>query len=125
MNSGEPNIGLAGPVLETWSVPPPPDKIMECLDAFERFACARQSLPTLIKAGLAHVQFETIDPFLMATAVWASLDYLPAVAEGALWEPILHLSLFSKLTASVITISCKRSARGAIWKAGFTSSWTE
>jgi hypothetical protein len=33
---------------------------MECLDTFERFFHAR--LPTLIKAALAHVQFETIHP---------------------------------------------------------------
>src|SRR5690625_2295906 len=46
-------------------VPPPPDRLDECLDAFERFLHAEDAgLPPLIRAGLAHVQFETIHPFL-------------------------------------------------------------
>ncbi|HYB09261.1 MAG TPA: Fic/DOC family N-terminal domain-containing protein, partial [Alphaproteobacteria bacterium] len=46
-------------------VPPPPDRLTECLDAFEKFLHLDDpQLPPLIKAGLAHVQFETIHPFL-------------------------------------------------------------
>src|SRR6516164_9779777 len=46
-------------------VPPPPNRLDECLDALERFLHSEDTaLPPLIRAGLAHVQFETIHPFL-------------------------------------------------------------
>src|ERR1017187_3493126 len=46
-------------------VPPPPDMVMECMGELELFLHAQRSdLPLLIQAGLAHVQFETIHPFL-------------------------------------------------------------
>ena len=45
-------------------VPPPPNQLDECLDALERFLHSEDAaLPPLIRAGLAHVQFETIHPF--------------------------------------------------------------
>lgn len=44
-------------------VPPPPDRLVECLGEFEKFLHDTR-LPTLVKAALAHVQFETIHPFL-------------------------------------------------------------
>jgi len=79
-------------------VPPPPDKLMECLDAFERFLHVQdRGLPTLIKAALAHVQFETIHPFLDGNGrLGRLLITFLLVAEGALQEPILYLSLFFK-----------------------------
>ena len=50
-------------------VPPPVSELDACLDAFERFMHEGEShLPPLIKAGLLHVQFETIHPFLTAMA---------------------------------------------------------
>jgi Fic family protein len=46
-------------------VPPPPERLMECLDSFERFLHdEKHRLPALFEAGLVHVQFETIHPFL-------------------------------------------------------------
>lgn len=46
-------------------VPPPPTEMEGCLNALERFMHEEGSrLPALIKAGLLHVQFETIHPFL-------------------------------------------------------------
>ena len=46
-------------------VPPPTDQLGECLNAFERFLHDEPE-PTspLLRAALAHVQFETIHPFL-------------------------------------------------------------
>jgi len=46
-------------------VPPPPELVMESMGSLELFL-HRDSpdMPVLIKAGLAHVQFETIHPFL-------------------------------------------------------------
>jgi Fic family protein len=46
-------------------VPPPPEKMMECMGALEKFLHReREDLPILVKAALLHVQFETIHPFL-------------------------------------------------------------
>jgi Fic family protein len=45
-------------------VPPPPDAVPEAMAALERWIHTDTSLPPLVRAGLAHVQFETIHPFL-------------------------------------------------------------
>lgn len=79
-------------------VPPPPDQLMECLDSFEKFLHLDDpSIPPLIKAGLAHVQFETIHPFLDGNGrLGRLLIALILCNAGALHEPILYLSLFLK-----------------------------
>jgi Fic family protein len=79
-------------------VPPPPDRLPECLDAFERFLHRDDpALPPLIRAGLAHVQFETIHPFLDGNGRLGRLLVTLMLCEaGALHEPILYLSLFLK-----------------------------
>jgi len=79
-------------------VPPPPDRLAECLDAFERFLHTDAAgLPPLIRAGLAHVQFETIHPFLDGNGrLGRLLITLILVEAGVLREPILYLSLFLK-----------------------------
>jgi len=77
-------------------VPPPPDALLPCLDALERFL-REPGLPPLLKAGLAHVQFETIHPFLDGNGrVGRLLITLLLCAEGVLREPLLYLSLFFK-----------------------------
>ncbi len=45
-------------------VPPPPSEMHRCLDDFEKFLYAKNQYAPLIKAALAHAQFETIHPFL-------------------------------------------------------------
>jgi len=45
-------------------VPPPADAVPEALGRLERWIHAKDRLPPLVRAGLAHVQFETIHPFL-------------------------------------------------------------
>lgn len=79
-------------------VPPPPNRLDECLDAFERFLHIEDSsMPPLIRAGLAHVQFETIHPFLDGNGrLGRLLITLMLCDAGALREPILYLSLFLK-----------------------------
>lgn len=79
-------------------VPPPPDKVMDCLGALEKFLHDDPvQTPTLIKAALAHVQFETIHPFLDGNGrVGRLLITLLLCAEGVLAEPLLYLSLYLK-----------------------------
>lgn len=79
-------------------VPPPPNALDECLDTFERFLYAEDAgMPPLIRAGLAHVQFETIHPFLDGNGrLGRLLITLVLVEAGVLREPILYLSLFLK-----------------------------
>ena len=80
-------------------VPPPPDLVMECMGALELFLHEeRTDMPLLIKAGLVHVQFETIHPFLDGNGrLGRLLITFLLCAGGALQEPILYLSLYFKL----------------------------
>ncbi|WP_119681906.1 Fic family protein [Indioceanicola profundi] len=79
-------------------VPPPPGDLAHCLDAFERFIHDQEArLPALVKAGLLHVQFETIHPFLDGNGrIGRLLVTLFLCAEGVLQKPLLYLSLFLK-----------------------------
>ena len=79
-------------------VPPPPNRLDECLDALERFLHSEDAaLPPLIRAALAHVQFETIHPFLDGNGRLGRLLITLILCEaGVLREPILYLSLFLK-----------------------------
>ena len=79
-------------------VPPPPHLLDDCLGALERFFHSEdQALPPLIRAGLAHVQFETIHPFLDGNGRLGRLLITLILCEaGVLRQPILYLSLFLK-----------------------------
>ncbi|MBM3759638.1 MAG: Fic family protein [Acidobacteria bacterium] len=79
-------------------VPPPPEEMLECLDALERFIHAEQpGVPPLIRAGMAHVQFESIHSFLDGNArLGRQLITLMLCSQGVIHEPILYLSLFFK-----------------------------
>lgn len=79
-------------------VPTPPERLMETLSAFEKFLHDEKTkLPALIKAALAHVQFETIHPFLDGNGRLGRLliTFILCV-EGVLKEPLLYLSLYLK-----------------------------
>jgi Fic family protein len=79
-------------------VPPPPERLMECLDSLERFFHdEKHNLPILVEAGLIHVQFETIHPFLDGNGrLGRLLITLLLCSKGALREPLLYLSLYFK-----------------------------
>jgi len=79
-------------------VPPPPERLMECLDSLERFLHDdRHRLPVVVDAGLVHVQFESIHPFLDGNGrVGRLLITLLLCAKGALSEPLLYPSLYLK-----------------------------
>jgi Fic family protein len=79
-------------------VPPPPERLLECLDSFERFLHDEtHQLPVLIEAGLAHVQFESIHPFLDGNGrLGRLLITLLLWAKGALAQPLFYPSLYLK-----------------------------
>ncbi|MBS0591321.1 MAG: Fic family protein [Proteobacteria bacterium] len=79
-------------------VPPPPEQIIECMGALENFLHGKpEAVPVLIRAALAHVQFETIHPFLDGNGrVGRLLITFLLHAEGVLRQPLLYLSLYFK-----------------------------
>jgi Fic family protein len=79
-------------------VPPPHTAVPECMTALERFLHADDDgLPVLVRAGLSHVQFETIHPFLDGNGrVGRLLITLLLCHAGVLRDPLLYLSLYLK-----------------------------
>jgi Fic family protein len=79
-------------------VPPPADAVPACLAELERFLNDEaEATPPLLKAALAHVQFETIHPYLDGNGrLGRLLIVLQLVADGVLREPMLYPSLFFK-----------------------------
>ena len=79
-------------------VPPPPEYVIDCLGDLESFLHHEEdSLPLLIRAGLAHAQFETIHPFLDGNGrVGRLLITFMLTEKQMLHEPVLYLSLFFK-----------------------------
>jgi len=79
-------------------VPPPADRVTDAMSALEMFLHDEpERTPFLIKAALAHAQFETIHPFLDGNGrVGRLLVPLLLCLEGVLSEPLLYLSLHFK-----------------------------
>jgi Fic family protein len=79
-------------------VPPPPNLVEACMAQLEVFLHADDDgLPTLVRAALAHVQFETIHPFLDGNGrVGRLLIALILFESNVLRQPLLYLSLFFK-----------------------------
>lgn len=91
-------IGPGGCTLnEATFVPPPPEVVPETLGDLERFLHLEDTLPLLIKIGLAHVQFETIHPFLDGNGrVGRLLITFLLTERGILHKPVLYLSHYFK-----------------------------
>jgi Fic family protein len=92
-------IGGRGSALRDAAfIPPPPHELLASLGKLETFLHdARDSVPLLIRCGLAHAQFETIHPFLDGNGrVGRLLITLMLCEERALSRPLLYLSLYLK-----------------------------
>ncbi|HVS53138.1 MAG TPA: Fic family protein [Opitutaceae bacterium] len=79
-------------------VPPPADHVLDCMGGLEKFLHADAAVvPPLLKAALAHVQFETIHPFLDGNGRMGRLLITFLLChEGVLQQPLLYLSLHLK-----------------------------
>lgn len=79
-------------------VPPPADQVMECMGKLELFLHDQpEPTPALLKAALAHVQFETIHPFPDGNGrLGRLLITLLLCEQKVLREPLLYLSLYFK-----------------------------
>ena len=78
-------------------VPPPPDEALEALSLLESWVHAEDTLPPLVRAGLAHVQFETIHPFLDGNGRLGRLLIVLLLEHwGLLESPLLYLSVAFK-----------------------------
>ena len=91
-------IGPAGSKLAQASfVPPPPQELVQALGDLERFLHVEDNLPTLIRIGLAHAQFETIHPFLDGNGrIGRLLITFLLCEQGLLKKPVLYLSYYFK-----------------------------
>ena len=79
-------------------VPPPADHVEACMASLERFIHGENNpYPALVKAALAHVQFETIHPFLDGNGrIGRLLIAFILHHDRVLSQPLLYLSLFFK-----------------------------
>ena len=100
-------------------VPPPHTAVRDCMGALERFLHADDDgLPMLVRAGLAHVQFETIHPFLDGNGrVGRLLITLLLCQAGLLHEPLLYLSLYLKQRRAEYYALLDRVRRDGDWEA--------
>jgi len=89
-------IGTRGSRIETATfVPPPPDRLPACLDAWEKFLHQRDEWPDLIQCALMHAQFETIHPFADGNGrVGRLLVTLFLLERRRLPQPLLYLSAY-------------------------------
>ncbi|MBL8379410.1 MAG: Fic family protein [Burkholderiales bacterium] len=91
-------IGPAGCTLSTATfVPPPHHAVPAALGDLENFLHANDDLPLLVKIALAHVQFETVHPFLDGNGrVGRLLITFLLTERGVLHKPVLYLSHYFK-----------------------------
>ncbi|MBL7989742.1 MAG: Fic family protein [Chlorobi bacterium] len=100
-------------------VPPPPQEVAACMAALERFLHDdNHPLPLLLKAALAHVQFETIHPFLDGNGRLGRLLIVLLLHHGGLLaDPLLYLSLYFKQHRSLYYDLLDRTRTTGDWEA--------
>lgn len=99
-------------------VPPPPHEMLVALDNFEKFLHDQYGgTPPILKAGLAHAQFETIHPFLDGNGrVGRLLISLIFCSEGLLSQPFFYFSLYLKENRSAYYDALQRVRTSGDWE---------
>jgi Fic family protein len=78
-------------------VPPPHLKLSNLLTELEKYIHSSDKLPPIVRAGLVHVQFETIHPYLDGNGrIGRLLITLLFEHWGLLPQPLLYISLYLK-----------------------------
>lgn len=99
-------------------VPPPPEDVRPCMKDLCAFIDADEGPHALIRAGMAHAQFETIHPFLDGNGrVGRLLISLILSRAGVLTEPLLYLSLYLKQNRSTYYYLLNEVRREGEWEA--------
>jgi Fic family protein len=102
-------------------VPPPPDEVPALLGALEKYLHGKDNLPPLVRIGLAHVQFETIHPYLDGNGRIGRLLITLLLGHWELLKaPLLYLSLFFKRHRTEYYRLLGEVRRSGAWEA-----WTE
>ncbi len=112
-------IGPGGSALNTATFVPPPHHIVpEALSALEAFLHSDDDLPPLVKIALAHVQFETIHPFLDGNGrVGRLLITFLLTERGILHKPVLYLSHYFKQHRQAYYEHLQAVRDGGAWEA--------
>jgi Fic family protein len=106
-------------------VPPPPEVVPELMANLDRWMHSNDALPPLVKAGLAHVQFETIHPFLDGNGrIGRLLITLLLEHWGLLKSPMLYLSLALKRRQQLYYAQLTAVREGGDWE-GWTAFYLE
>jgi Fic family protein len=96
-------------------VPPPAERVTPLLSDLERYIHRRAN--PLVTAAVAHVQFETIHPFLDGNGrIGRHLLTLILCQEGLLSEPLLYLSLYLKQNRSTYYALLTRVREEGAWE---------
>jgi len=86
-----------GSLSDAAFIPPPPDDMTTALSNLEKFLRADDGMPVLVRAGIAHAQFETIHPFLDGNGrIGRLLVTFLLLERKVLSRPLLYLSMFFK-----------------------------
>ena len=102
-------------------VPPPPTALPALLSAFERYLHAEDELPPLVRAGLVHVQLESIHPYLDGNGrIGRLLVTLFLEHRKLLTKPLLYLSLYFKRHRDEYYRRLQAVRRGGDWE-----GWTD
>ncbi len=106
-------------------VPPPPEVVPDLMTQLDTWLHSADALPPLIKAGLAHVQFETIHPFLDGNGrIGRLLITLLLEHWGLLKSPMLYLSLAIKRRQQAYYENLTRVRNGGDWE-GWTAFYLD
>ncbi|MDP9343548.1 MAG: Fic family protein [Actinomycetota bacterium] len=89
-------IGGGSPATARF-IPPPPELVSDAFANLESYLHDPEPVPPLLKAGIAHAQFETIHPFLDGNGRTGRLLITFWLTEqGVLRRPLLYTSLYFK-----------------------------